>query len=641
MTKTLTNCGSWPSPYTAPSISERKSKFLEIYADNNHLFFTQVDPAISKNPLLFKYLENHATPIIDPAYTPHTAVHEFGGGSFAAENSLIVFSNKEDGAVYICKNTPSPTLIFQDSNMRFANFCIDPKQQWIFCICENHIGNGQPTNTLVLFDLTKPNIKPQTVHSGYDFYSSPSISPCGGKLAFIAWNHPYMPWDQTELLIAALNSSGSFVSTTRVMDGKNCSLAEPRFARDSTLFFTSNISGFSQIYTYNETVGCERITHLTGDISTPAWVFNLSRFAFLSPTKIAFIITENAIDALMLVDINEKTTSLLNLPFNDYNQIECVDGFIYTVGASAEAEKSLLCISPGTGSFTYVDKHFQPPKNKDMISKPVSIKLNRDQGPLFAFFYPPKSPLFAPLKHEKIPLIVKAHSGPTLHSKPSFQSSIQFWTSRGFAFMEVNYRGSSGYGKDYQNALYGHWGDFDSTDCIEATEFVIKHHNIDPNRIIIKGSSAGGLTVLKSLIASNLFKAGISYYGISDLLAMYYHTDHKFESHYTRRLIGKMSDSSLKKASPLAVANSLKTPLLFFQGGKDKVVPESQSRSMHQALVKNHVPTGFGYFKDEGHGFRARSTLITCLNAEEFFIAKVLNLNLAVSEKSDLIDWDV
>lgn len=628
--------GCWQSPITAETTCASSPRFFELYSDGKRLVYSKTDPdAIRKGITL---CDKELGTIQPEGYSPKSRVHEFGGGAFAVRGEITVFSNKDDGGVYFMKKESALTKVFQSDYFRFADFCIHPSGQWVICVAEEHTSNGI-INTLCSLKLSA-NTQLVTLHSGYDFYSSPTFSKCGKTCAFISWDHPYMPWDRTHLWLAQVNDQALFSQFNTITDGSS-SASHPKFSPDGTLFFLMDSSGFSQLYAYTEEI--QQITDVQGDIATADWVFNLSRFDFLKDKKAAAILTHQGVDYLVIIDLVTGACNKLDgLYFNDYSHLAVCDNLIYTFAAASDQSRALVAIDPVSGSYQKIDGGERSSLDPAFIAAPIALTIPREsEGPFFAFFYPPTNPNFTGLEGEKAPLIIKAHSGPTSHSKPSLQMAIQFWTSRGFAFMEVNYRGSTGFGKVYRDLLYGNWSHFDSQDCMDAADFATLKCDVDPDRIFIKGSSAGGLTALSCLTKTQRFKGAICYYGISDMAAICNNEDHKFESHYTKRLLSWGCMDELKKQSALYKAHEIKTPTLFFQGGKDHVVPESQTRTMYNALVDEGQQTAFGYFPEEGHGFRSNKTLITCLQAELFFITHLLDLKIDNNKKNTDVQWNV
>lgn len=624
--------GSWSSPINAQMLQAKKGSLIELSSDTHSLLYSSRHP---KEGVQLHTLSSSA-PLLPSSYTPGSRVHEYGGGSFTHLQGITLFSCREDGGLYLQSQGGEPELILKKEGLRFASFALHPSLKWAACVCEDHT-QEVVTNALVLIDLELPGTY-YVLHVGYDFYASPNFSASGKNLAFIAWKNPNMPWDETKLFVASFDEIEHKLHIEKVFDEEGVCFSEPRYASSDKLAFVSNSPGFAQIMTY-EQGKVTQITDEAGDFATPLWVFHLCRFDFISKDKIAAILTKQAIDSLVIVDITKKTCTPLPLPFNDYNQIKCVGDKIYTIAASAEKEAALICIESKTHTYTPALSPLSIGALTS-LSKPQPLSIITGSGKTYAFFYPPCSSDFSAPSNEKPPLIVRAHSGPTTHSKPSFSEQIQYWTSRGFAFMEVNYRGSTGYGKPYQEALYGHWAEFDVADTLSATKFVLKEGLANPDKVVIKGSSAGGLTALMCLATSSIFKLGIIYYGIADLEALCAHSDHKFEAHYNSRLLGDTSQKALRAKSPLFHADAITAPLLLLQGGKDVVVPPTQTEAIRERLKIKGVPAYLGFFPEEGHGFRQSKTKRICLEAESYFLSQGLDLTIDGGLKSDAIDWN-
>ncbi|MBI3211995.1 MAG: S9 family peptidase, partial [Simkania negevensis] len=566
---------------------------------------------------------------LPPPYYARTMVHEYGGGSFIVHQATLYFSNfKDQTFMALSIQTGQIKPLTSGGIKRIANPIFDPLRHLIYAVQEDHLENGKVLNSLVLID-PKGKRSLKTVHSGYDFYSSPALHPKGTHLAFLVWNHPNMPWDGTELWVGKLKKDGSLEGLRQVAGGISESIYQPRWNSQGILYFISDRTDWWNLYRLEEdTIApCyeEEAEH-----GVPGWIFGSSRYDFLKgqgEEKIVLVSTIKGIDSLSLIDPLEKKKKKINLPYTNYANL-------HTCGQSLVFEASSPTRIPAIIKYDLITKKeeiLRKSRNIEVdpgyLSLPKQIEFPTEDGKsAFAFYYPPTNKDYLPNTEEKPPLLVKAHGGPSGHITPSLDLMTQFWTSRGFAFLDVNYRGSTGYGRAYREYLKGKWGTIDIDDCISAAFYLIRKQLADPKRLAIRGGSAGGYTALGALAFRNVFQAGASYYGVSDLEGLVKET-HKFESRYLDGLVGPYPQAIKRYLafSPIYFANQIKAPLILFQGSDDKVVLPSQSEKMFEALKKRKIPTAYLLFEGEGHGFRKSETIQATLEAELYFYAKVFH----------------
>ncbi len=625
-TKKNIPCGSWPSLFTPEIVAEKNNYFSELKIDHETLYWLERRPQEKNRTALVQWNKNTGIrEVTSLSFSVGNQVHEYGGGSYDVHQNDIVFSDLYTSGIWIISQGQQPICLYQNKTMRFASFhLID---NYIFCVCEDH-STYNVQNSLVLFSLDNPNIM-ITLDKKADFYSTPTLSKDKKKLTWIEWNHPFMPWEKTYLCIADFDVIHKTIKNKKILVGNQQmeSLIEPNWTKDNQLYVCSDCSGWWNLYhvdlTNNSSNTLSPITLINAEIGKPHWVFGQkswyelthNRFlvqAFCQGNPETLIIDQGKIQNISFGHPESCPIPIQNTGFawincSPYRPMEILYQDIYQ-------NKHILRTS---SAITF--------EQKDISVGQTICFPTQDHHHAYGFFYPPTNKQFQPLSNELPPLLVIAHGGPTSQSFNSYNPKIQFWTSRGFAVVDVNYRGSTGFGKTYRNALQKQWGILDVQDCIDACIYLIKQKQIDPKKIVIKGSSAGGFTVLSTLIKSKIFAAGSCLYGVGDLIALTKET-HKFESNYLNGLIGSYPQEKelYHERSPLTHIHQITCPIILFQGLKDRVVPPSQAENIIQVLKTNHIPYAYYTFKEEGHGFKQEATLKKVLELEFAFFGKIL-----------------
>ncbi|BCI68320.1 peptidase [Acetobacter aceti] len=565
-----------------------------------------------------------------------TSVHEYGGGAFAVAGRAIVFSNRRDGGVYTLDldGSEEPRRLAFAEGMRYASFSFSPDGTCVYVVREDHRGKGEPQDALVAISL---NDGTETIIAqGADFYSTPTPSPDGSHLAWIEWDHPAMPWTNSRLCIMRLDDphsrkvlAGEGVSPA----GKPESLTEPQWADEQTLFAISDRDGWWTLWRF-ALAGDEpeSVCEVEAEIGQPHWVFGQRSYSLLPDGRIlALAVNDGQTQMLMLTpgaasgcDVTPVTMGLPEqcpLPFGD--RFAWLDG-------SPDRAASVVVGAPGQTPHV-LRTATTLPFGQDDIALPESVRFPLADGAEGqAFFYPPTSAQYCVPEGELPPMIVTAHGGPTARASEGFSFKVQWWTSRGFAVLDVNYSGSTGFGRAYRERLDGQWGVRDVEDCIAAASHMAASGRIDPERIVMRGSSAGGLTVLSALANSDIFAAGTSLYGVTDLRTLAEET-HKFEARYLDSLVGPWPEAEAvyRARSPLFMADRIQVPVLFLQGLDDAIVPPEQARSMVAALKRNGIACPLVEFVGEGHGFRGEDTLRRAFQIELAFYGRVLGFEPA------------
>ncbi|MCP5492035.1 MAG: S9 family peptidase [Chlamydiales bacterium] len=559
-------------PLNIDTLTHKALRFGQLCMDRGTLYWTESRPD-EKGRSVLMTLEGEVLP---KTTNIKSRVHEYGGGSYLVSGGNIIFTNDTDQRVYF-NDQPITTK----EQGRFADFCFDAKRACIYAVRE-----VQSTNTLARIDL---NGIVTDIATGADFYAEPRLSPDGSCIVWISWNHPNMPWDNTTL------TQWDFSSPPKIL-AENASIQHPMWTLNNTLYYLTDQSGTWNFPSYP----------LPADLGYPPWLLNMKRYCF-HQDKIAAIATTNATDTLYLIDLKDKTHTVIETLFTSFNEIVSDGVNLYTIASGPHDLPTLVSILPQTQIKTIR-------KSSDINLKSPSQPISINYGSAHMFFYPPSNKLY-----DLPPLIVSPHSGPTAHYAPTLNLTVEYWTSRGFAFAAVNYAGSSGFGKAYRNRLNGQWGILDAADCINARQYLKDQQLIDSTKCAIIGSSAGGFTALATITQTDAFAAAISLYGICDVKALCTCT-HKFESHYNNTLIGTYSHS------PIHHVDKIRTPVLLIHGSEDKIVPPSQSEALYSALKARSIPCEYKLIEGEGHGFRSADAIKTSFLTQESYLKSVLEL---------------
>jgi len=628
--KKIAPFGSWASPVKAKSIAAEHIGLGQIEIDENQVYWVENRPSEEgRNVIVTQNSKGGNFDVIPPSYNARTRVHEYGGGSFAVKDKIICFSNFEDQNLYIKIPEKDIKPLTENNNSRYADLSIDMKFKRVICVREENKNFGkEPDNTIVGIPLEFSD-KIRTLIWGNDFYSSPRLSPDGRKIAYLTWNHPQMPWDGTELWVAALNLDGSIGKKEKIAGSRKESIFQPEWSPDNVLYFISDRNNWWNIYRFNKNK-VESFVTMKSDFGLPQWVFGLSTFDFYSGDKIVCSYTKEGKWYLGFLDLETKDLDLIKTKYDTISYVKVMGENLIMKAASPLKPPALVRLNMNTRKSKVLRRSTDISIPLEYISVPESVVFPSKGGEkTYGFYYSPKNRKFKGPRGEKPPLIVIVHGGPTSSTSTALDLKKQFWTSRGFAVFDVNYGGSSGYGRNYRDRLKGKWGIKDVDDCINGVKFLVKKGKADGERLIIRGGSAGGYTVLCALTFRDFFRAGASYYGVSDLVKLTKET-HKFESHYLNSLIGKYPEKIklYEERSPINSAGKLCVPVIFFQGAEDKVVPPEQSESFVSVLEKKGVPVSYILFEKEQHGFRKAQNIKRSLEAELYFYARVFGFEL-------------
>ena len=623
--------GSWASPITTDLVaSEGGVSFAYLDISEEGVYWTESRPQESgRSALVFRPHGGEPTDVVPSEFNVRTRVHEYGGGAWFRHGRVAFCSSFDDSRLYRIEEpgaeprpiTPEPS---EPHALRYADGRVFAGGHLIVCVREFH-GEGEPVNELVVLPADGSS-EPKVIATGRDFYAAPRPSPDGSSLAWLAWDHPHMPFEGTDLCVADLASDGSLSNGRRVAGSEQESIFQPEWSSDGLLYFVSDRTGWSNLYVERDGE-VHPLTSEEAELGYPQWVFDLSRYAFLADGRIACIFTRAAIDSLELFDPQSGNLELLDLPYTTYSSPSLQSHgtrLVFPASTPIDAAAVIeLDLDSGDRKILRRSTEVKLDERYISVAQPVDFP-GADGLNSHGFYYAPANSDFSGPDDELPPLVVFVHGGPTAHVSPSLDLQVQLFTSRGIAVVDLNYGGSTGYGREYQDRLRGRWGEIDVEDSAAAARYLGDRGDIDLARVQITGGSAGGYTTLMALAVRDEFASGVSYYGVADLVTFHEDT-HKFESHYDEYLVGPWPDAIdlYRDRSPVVHADSISDPLLLLQGLDDKVVPPSQAEVIVDALKRRGIPYAYIAFAGEGHGFRKAENIKRASEAHLSFLAQV------------------
>ena len=600
-----------------------------LKADGECLYWLEARPSeAGRSVLVCRTADGVVTDLTPAPFNVRTRAHEYGGGACGVRNGVVVFSNFADQRVYRLENGADPRPITPEGPLRYADFDLDSSAGWAVCVREDHRNGGEPENALVTLDLEGDGDEGRVLASGADFYAAPRLSPNGRQVAWLSWDHPNMPWDGTLLWLADIAPDGVATNARQVAGGTDISVFQPEWSPDGALHFVDDSTGWWNLYRWRNG-DREPLCPRQAEFGLPLWQFGMRSFGFLADGRLVCRVIEDGVGRLAI--IAEGRLETLSTPFSHPGLPQSLGGRLALIGATRSEPTRLSLWDPDTGAEEVLKRATETTVDTGYISEAEAIEFPTADGlSARAFYYPPRNRDHAAPAGELPPLIVRSHGGPTGATSDGFALAIQYWTSRGFAVVDVNYGGSTGFGRAYRERLDRRWGIVDVDDCVNAARFLADSDRSDPDRLIIRGGSAGGYTTLAALAFRDTFRAGASLYGIGDLMALAQDT-HKFESRYLDRLIGPLPDSEpiYRERSPVHHLDDFDCPIIFFQGLDDKVVPPNQAEAMVAALDAKGLPVAYLAFEGEGHGFRKAETIVRALEAELHFYGRVFGFTPA------------
>ncbi len=628
--------GSWKSPITSDLIVSGTVGLGQIAMDESDIYWVEGRPSEAGRSVIVRRTPDGKISDVTPApFNVRTRVHEYGGASFAVASGTIYFSHFADQRIYYQALDSQPEPLTPAANSCYADMIVDLQRNRLICVREDGAGEGESVNTIVSINLDNGE-DIQILTQGNDFYASPRLSPDGSRLSWISWNHPNMPWDGTELWVAEIKAGGSLGEKYLVAGAVDESIFQPEWSPDGVLYFVSDKSNWWNFYrTVNlnlrEKPEVEPLCEMAAEFGLPQWVFGMSTYAVVSESTIICTYTQQGKWHLASIDLATKQLTTINLPYTDISSVKARGETVVFLAGSPTESTAIVKLNLASGERQILRKSSDLSIDSGDLSVPEMLEFPTENGlTAFGFFYPPKNQDFAAPAGEKPPLVVKSHGGPTAATSSSMSLKIQYWTSRGFAVLDVNYGGSTGYGREYRRRLQDSWGIVDVDDCANGAKYLAEKGLVDGERMAIAGGSAGGYTTLCALTFRDVFKAGASYYGVSDLEALATDT-HKFEARYLDGLIGPYpARKDLYVArSPIHSAERLSCPVIFFQGLEDKVVPPNQAEMMVEILKAKGLPVAYVAYEGEQHGFRRAENIKRTLDGEFYFYSRVFKFELA------------
>ncbi len=625
--------GAWESPISAREIAAGGTSLQALSASGDSVYLIESRPSEMGRQVLLRLPSRGDFSECTPSnFNTRTRVHEYGGGEYWAHEGVIFAVSFSDQRVYRIDDEESePVAITPRSeianSLRYANGTVSSDGSTIYCVQENHLDPEHILNQIVCFP-SDGSIDPRVIFSGTDFVSSPKISPDGLTLTWLSWDHPNMPWDGTQLHMAQINSDGGLSNRKLIAGGSEESITQPTWSPDGVLHFISDRSGWWNLYFFeNEEI--TRLVELDADFAGPDWQFGFSSYDFMADSSVICTYKDRDRDILIKVGREDSVPEKIQNDYSSISDVSVLNDVIYFIGSSPVVPAELVSISLAENTINTLRQSREATIDASFISEAEFIEFDTtESAKSFALFYPPKHAHSQGAPDEKPPLLVMSHGGPTSATSTSYNLAIQYWTSRGIAVVDVNYRGSSGFGRAYRNALRNQWGVFDTADCIAAARFLEQRGDVDGSRMAIRGGSAGGYTTLCALTFHDVFQAGASYYGVADAEILATET-HKFESRYLDQLMGPYPAARdvYVSRSPIHYADQIRAAVIVFQGLEDQIVPPAQAELMVDGLVQNKLPHVYMTFRGEQHGFRQAANIIKTLESELSFYGQILGFS--------------
>jgi dipeptidyl aminopeptidase/acylaminoacyl peptidase len=632
--------GAWASPISSRDVAQAgmsaRGSLSCLQTENGRPYWRHLRADQGgRYELLTIQEDGQLATLLPDAFNARTLVHEYGGGDFTVHDGTVYFSNYDDQRIYrmIPSGQPEPITPEPSTSLglRYADMRVHPDGSWLVAVMEDHQAPGEAVNSLVAIP-TDGSTAPARIAGGHDFYSNPRFDRSGERLCWLTWDHPRMPWDGTDLWTARIQAGGSLASEQHIAGGATISLFQPSWGPDNALYYVSDHSGWWNLYQWKGQAE-QSLATMEAEFGSPAWTFGLSRYDFLANGRMICAYTQAGVDQLAMVDIDSGDVEKLDVPFTAFQPMSIRsdgDNQVWFFASSPTRTQALYQMRTDQGEPASLYQPIKAEVDPEYVSQPESIDYPSVAGAVaHTIFYAPRNVEYRGPGGERPPLIVTTHGGPTSAAVVQLNLQVQYWTSRGFALADVNYGGSTGFGRAYRERLHGNWGIVDVQDCLHVARHLVGQGLVDPKRLIIRGGSAGGYTTLAVLTFHDEFRAGASYYGVADLETLAIE-DHKFESRYELGLVGPYPAAKevYRARSPIFHTDQLSSPLILLQGSEDKVVPPDQSRRLAAALDEKRIPYAYIEFEGEQHGFRRQENVIRSLEAELYFYSRVFGFEL-------------
>jgi dipeptidyl aminopeptidase/acylaminoacyl peptidase len=630
----MTPFGSWVSPITAAMVAEGEITLAALAVSGDDAYWLEGRPTEGGRLVLVRRSASGSPQdVTPPGFNVRTRVHEYGGGAFLIHGDTVFFSNFDDQRLYRQDREEAPRPITPEpptpAALRYADAQATPDGSVLICVRERH-GEGGVVNELVALPADGSG-EPKVVVMGNDFYSFPRPSPDGRRLAWTSWNHPNMPWDGTELWAADLAEDGRVSGGRQVAGGPDESIYQPEWSPDGVLHFVSDRTGWWNLYRDGPR-GVEPLMPMEAEFAVPQWIFDTRTYAFTGDGQIVCRFVEGGIQRLGVTE-SPGHMRVLDLPYTYFpgSFLWPAGDELWAIAAGPTEAPAVVRVDLATGRTEVIKRSATREVDPGYVSvaRPIEFSTGTDAR-AHALFYPPVNREHGGPAGERPPLVVMSHGGPTSAVPSALDMGIQFFTSRGIGVVDVNYRGSTGYGRAYRDALKGQWGVADVEDCVAAARHLVETGEADGGRLAIRGGSAGGFTTLAALTTRDDFAAGASYFGVGDLGALARDT-HKFESRYLDGLVGPYPEAEAiyRERSPVEHVDGLSTPVILFQGLEDVVVPPAQAEQFVEACRRKGIPHAYLAFEGEQHGFRRAETIARSLEAELSFYGQIMGFEPA------------
>lgn len=629
--KKLSPYGSWKSPITSDLIVAGTIGLGGVALDGADIYWTESRPSEQgRNVIVRRTPDGKTADITPPSFNARTRAYEYGGGACAVSRGEIYFSNFEDQLLYHQTLDSPPQPLTTAPDYQYADAVIDEGRHRLICVREDHTSRTrETTNTIVAIDASGSECG-EVLVSGHDFYSSPRLSPDGKRMAWLAWNHPLMPWDGAELWVGEFDDNGSISRTEMIAGSERESLFQPEWSPDGVLHFVSDRTGWWNLYRLKDG-RIESLCERECEFGAPQWQFGMSTYAFTSADRIVCAYCEQGTWRLAIIDTATLRFEPIDIEHTYIAGLRATANRVVFCGGAPAEPLSIVEMDLITGRTKTLKQSSNVEIDASYLSIAETLEFPTEEGlTAFGFYYAPRNRDYEAPAGEKPPLMVISHGGPTSMAVTAMSLSIQYWTSRGIGVLDVNYGGSTGYGRPYRERLNGNWGVVDVADCANGARFLVRQGRADGERLIIRGGSAGGYTTLAALAFRDVFSAGASYYGVSDLEVLE-RDCHKFESRYNHSLIGPYPERRdlYYDRSPIHFADQLNCPIILFQGLEDKVVPPNQAEMMFEAVRRKGLMVAYVPFEGEQHGFRKAENIKRSLDAELYFYSKVFGFETA------------
>lgn len=623
--------GSWKSPITSEAITASSISLEDIVLDGETVYWSERHPTEKGRYAIERWTPGGAIEELLPVpWSARTRVHEYGGAAFTVVDGTVYFVHDGDQRVYRLVPGGDYVPLTPAADIRHADFTYDAKHNRLIAVREDHTTGAKEAVNSIGFIPLDGSLSGDVLVGGHDFFATPRVSPDGTQLCWLSWDHPNMPWDGCELWVGSIEADGSIGDQRLVAGGKKESIFQPSWSPDGQLYFVSDRTGWWNLYRDGEN-GPQIIFQDEAEFGLPLWVFSQSTYGFLDEGRVAITFFKRGRWQLGVLDLEARSLKPIELPSTMISGVHAHGGAVVFEAGSPVEPTALVRLDVDSGKLQKLRPTSNQEFDRGYISVPGAIEFPTTGGlTAFGYYYPPQNKDFVAPEGELPPLIVQSHGGPTSATSTAQRAQLQYWTSRGFAVLDVDYGGSSNYGRAYRERLNDQWGIVDIDDCVNGAQHLINEGMVDPERVIIQGWSASGYTTLSALAFRDFFKAGVSYFGIGDLEAMV-HDTHKFESRYLDGLIGPYPEAInlYKERSAIHYVDNISVPLLIFQGDEDKIVPPNQAQMMYDAVKAKGMPVALVIYEGEQHGFRKAENIRHSLDGSLYFFGKIFGFEPA------------